>query len=116
MNNNLKRFDLLPDHGAASAAGQPKALAAYNFIRHAIITMRMQPGTTISEKETCAQLGVSRTPMREAVLRLNQPENLLAVAEIDQLACPTMFLVGAEDRRRIGAKWSGLLLAPSPVA
>ena len=34
---------------------------------------------------------------REAVLRLNQPENLLAVAEIDQLACPTMFLVGAED-------------------
>lgn len=72
MNNNLKRFDLLPDHGAASAAGQPKALAAYNFIRHAIITMRMQPGTTISEKETCAQLGVSRTPMREAVLRLAQ--------------------------------------------
>ena len=34
---------------------------------------------------------------REAVLRLNQPENLIAVAELEQLACPTMFLVGAED-------------------
>lgn len=72
MNNSLKRSDFLPDHGAGHITGQPKALAAYNYIRHAIITMRMEPGATISEKETCAELGVSRTPLREAVLRLAQ--------------------------------------------
>jgi len=76
MNNGLRRSDFLPDHG--NSAGQPKALAAYNFIRHAIITMQMEPGAMISEKETCAELGVSRTPMREAVLRLAQ-EGLVKV-------------------------------------
>ncbi|AYD02623.1 GntR family transcriptional regulator [Neorhizobium sp. NCHU2750] len=64
----MKQSDFLP----ASNAGQPKAQTAYNYIRHGIITMRMEPGATISEKETCAELGVSRTPMREAVLRLAQ--------------------------------------------
>jgi GntR family transcriptional regulator, rspAB operon transcriptional repressor len=68
MNTRLQQSDFLP----GNAAGQPKALTAYNYIRHAIITMRMEPGATISEKETCAELGVSRTPMREAVLRLAQ--------------------------------------------
>ena len=68
MNRRLKQSDFLPGSGNS----QPKALTAYNFIRHAIITMKMEPGATISEKETCAELGVSRTPMREAVLRLAQ--------------------------------------------
>lgn len=40
---------------------------------------------------------ISPEAWREAVLRLNQPENLLTAAALDQLACPTMFLVGAED-------------------
>jgi DNA-binding GntR family transcriptional regulator len=53
-------------------AGQPKALWAYNVIRDAIITMKLAPGETLNEKETCAQLGISRTPMREALLRLAQ--------------------------------------------
>ncbi|MGE6741838.1 GntR family transcriptional regulator [Allorhizobium pseudoryzae] len=78
MNNSVRWSDFLPDKGNPNGAGQPKALAAYNFIRHAIITMRMSPGAAISEKETCAQLGVSRTPMREAVLRLAQ-EGLVTV-------------------------------------
>lgn len=78
MNNTLRRSDFLPDSASVNGAAPPKALAAYNFIRHAIITMRMEPGATISEKETCAELGVSRTPMREAVLRLAQ-EGLVKV-------------------------------------
>jgi DNA-binding GntR family transcriptional regulator len=52
--------------------GQPKALWAYNVIRDAIITMKLAPGETLNEKETCTELGISRTPMREAVLRLAQ--------------------------------------------
>nr|WP_183825610.1 GntR family transcriptional regulator [Rhizobium cellulosilyticum] len=53
-------------------AGQPKAVWAYNVIRDAIITMKLAPGETLNEKETCAELGISRTPMREALLRLAQ--------------------------------------------
>ncbi|MDR6101607.1 DNA-binding GntR family transcriptional regulator [Agrobacterium larrymoorei] len=68
MNTRLRQSDFLPGDGV----GQPKALMAYNHLRHAIITMKMEPGATISEKETCAELGISRTPMREAVLRLAQ--------------------------------------------
>lgn len=52
--------------------GQPKAARAYHEIREAIITMKLAPGTTLQEREICAELGVSRTPMREAVLRLAQ--------------------------------------------
>lgn len=52
--------------------GQPKALKAYNAIRSAIITMKLEPGAVLLEREICTQLGISRTPMREAVLRLSQ--------------------------------------------
>lgn len=74
MNTRFKQSDFM----SGNAAGQPKALMAYNYIRNAIITMKMQPGATINEKDTCAELGVSRTPMREAVLRLAQ-EGLVKV-------------------------------------
>ena len=55
-----------------SSNNQPKAVLAYNAIRKAIITMSLEPGTTLSEKEICAQYNISRTPVREAVLRLSQ--------------------------------------------
>ncbi len=58
--------------GIGGGAGLPKALWAYNVIRNAIITMKLAPGETLNEKEACAELGISRTPMREALLRLAQ--------------------------------------------
>ena len=67
MNARIKRSE-----PRADGNGQPKAQWAYNVIRDAIITMALEPGTMLSEKETCAKLGISRTPMREAVLRLAQ--------------------------------------------
>lgn len=61
-----------------TGAGQPKALWAYNVIRDAIITMKLAPGETLNEKAICAELGISRTPLREAVLRLAQ-EGLVSI-------------------------------------
>ncbi|PZU24187.1 MAG: transcriptional regulator [Shinella sp.] len=52
--------------------GQPKAAKTYSELRDAIITMKLQPGVALQEREICAQLAISRTPMREAVLRLAQ--------------------------------------------
>lgn len=48
----------------------PKTAQVYELLRSAIISLRLQPGDVISEKELCAQLDISRTPLREAVLQL----------------------------------------------
>lgn len=44
---------------------------AMNLIRHAIVTGLLRPGETISPQEIGARLGVSRTPVREALIHLN---------------------------------------------
>jgi DNA-binding GntR family transcriptional regulator len=44
---------------------------AMNLIRHAIVTGLLKPGETISPQEIGARLGVSRTPVREALIHLN---------------------------------------------
>jgi DNA-binding GntR family transcriptional regulator len=48
-------------------------------LRHDIVSMRLVPGTPILEKEIAKEHGVSRTPVREAVLRLAE-ERLVEVA------------------------------------
>ncbi len=50
----------------------------YDRLFRAIISMDLVPGTTISEKNIALEQGVSRTPVREAILRLTR-ENLVEV-------------------------------------
>lgn len=51
---------------------------AYGRLREAILTTRLLPGTPISENELSAAIGVSRTPIREAIRRLSE-ERLVEV-------------------------------------
>lgn len=44
----------------------------YDFIRDAIISMEYEPGQMIPEKTLAEQFGVSRTPVREALIKLSQ--------------------------------------------
>lgn len=44
-----------------------------------IIDMRLQPGEAISKKELCGRFEISRTPVREACLRLSF-ENLVEIS------------------------------------
>jgi DNA-binding GntR family transcriptional regulator len=59
--------------GRRGAAG-----AAYAWLRREVLSARLLPGQTLSENEIAAQLGVSRTPVREAIIRL-ESEGLLNV-------------------------------------
>lgn len=50
----------------------PLKARAYRLIKDKIITCEMMPGVDISEEELAKELGSSRTPIREAILRLEQ--------------------------------------------
>src|SRR5574340_98264 len=63
---------------------------AYAQIEEAIVTMRILPGSVVSEKELSDMIGIGRTPIREAIQRLARehpmvvlPQRGLLVAEID---------------------------------
>jgi GntR family transcriptional regulator, rspAB operon transcriptional repressor len=48
----------------------PKTVQVYELLRDAIISMKLLPGAAIVEKDICEALGISRTPLREAIIRL----------------------------------------------
>lgn len=52
--------------------------AAYDWLRRAVMSGALAPGAALSENEIAARLGVSRTPVREAIIRL-EGEGLLVV-------------------------------------
>ena len=44
--------------------------AVYEDLRRRILALELQPGATLSENELAAELGVSRTPVRESLILL----------------------------------------------
>ena len=61
-------------------AGKTDSLAerAYVAIRRLIVTLELEPGAVINERELVERLGIGRTPVREALRRLAQ-EGLVEV-------------------------------------
>lgn len=70
----------LPD--VAQRADLPKAARVYALLREAIIGMHLRPGVRLVEKELCEVFAVSRTPLRDAILRLAQ-QRLVTVVPSD---------------------------------
>lgn len=56
-----------------------RADVVHDALRHLIVTMELAPGQPVQEKELCERFGVSRTPLREALLRLAE-HGLVTVA------------------------------------
>ena len=63
---------------------------AYETVRSRIITMEWKPGDPLNDRELAEELGISRTPMREALIMLNiahmvviKPQSGTYVAPID---------------------------------
>ncbi|MCB9962074.1 MAG: GntR family transcriptional regulator [Hyphomonas sp.] len=58
--------DTLPSHVA-----RPLSEDAYERLEEMIVTMELAPGALVTEQELAQRLGLGRTPVREAVLRLS---------------------------------------------
>lgn len=50
--------------------GEKASDLAYRLLREQILELELEPGEVIAEVETATKLGVSRTPLREALARL----------------------------------------------
>jgi len=50
----------------------PRALpdTAYEWLRNGILTRRLSPGVQLKERDIALELGISRTPLRQALMRL----------------------------------------------
>lgn len=82
---NIDLFDKIP--------GQPIRQWAYYLLRTNIIRLHLPPGSAVSESEIAKALGISRTPAREAFIRLvedglmevvAQKGSLISLIDIDQ--------------------------------
>lgn len=45
--------------------------AAYKMLRQRILIMELKPGDALNDKDLAQEMGISRTPMREALIMLN---------------------------------------------
>jgi DNA-binding GntR family transcriptional regulator len=85
-----------------STQGTPRKRArpqqVYERLRELIIDGRLAPGTRIVETEVAARLGVSRTPVRGALQRLQQ-EGYVVDSPTLQQTRPTVAPLTSEDAR-----------------
>jgi DNA-binding GntR family transcriptional regulator len=74
----MNRFDVMLNISEEAALLSDPALgrkgrlhgAAVNVLRERIVTGQLLPGAFLREKELCIELGISRTPLREAIRTL----------------------------------------------
>jgi DNA-binding GntR family transcriptional regulator len=71
----------LPERPARGGApGEPPSLAelAYRAIQDRLVRLGIRPGAPINEEELCLRLGMGRTPVREALKRLEHERLVVA--------------------------------------
>src|SRR3954453_16252580 len=62
--------------------GARAGIAVYDALRDAIVGTELEPGRQISENELAEKLGVSRTPVREAVAKLRADQLVEVVPQL----------------------------------
>lgn len=75
---------------------------AYTNIKHRIVSGELAAGENLKERDLCAELGLSRTPIREALRRLNaeglvtaRPRRSMIVAELSEKELREIFQLGS---------------------
>src|SRR5712671_4028644 len=89
---------------AGSRRGMPRAATAaskiYSDLRIELVSLQRRPGEAISEAEIALSYGVSRTPVREAILKLSDeglleiyPQSGIFVSRIPVAALPEAIII-----------------------
>ena len=65
-----------PNRAEGPAPDETQANFAYRLIEEMIVTLKLPPGTRVSEKSLSTELGIGRTPVREALKRLAQERTI----------------------------------------
>jgi DNA-binding GntR family transcriptional regulator len=73
---------------------------AYRRLRDSIVTLRVAPGTPLAELDLCKRLHISRTPVRTALLRLQQ-EGLVTAAGRRRSGRVAVAPLTADDMREL---------------
>lgn len=71
------------------ANGEPLTEQAYHLLEEKIVTLQLQPGEFLSEYALVSQLGLGRTPIREALQRLAREGLVLILPRKGILVAPT---------------------------
>jgi DNA-binding GntR family transcriptional regulator len=93
-----------PTAAGARRNGRPRAATAsariYSDLRSQLVSLQRRPGEVISEAEIALSYGVSRTPVREAILKLSDeglleifPQSGIFVSRIPIAALPEAIIV-----------------------
>lgn len=107
MSADRSKKSLATVHRAATGgrrSGRPRTATAasqiYSDLRNQLVSLQRRPGEAISEAEIALSFGVSRTPVREAILKLSDeglleiyPQSGIFVSRIPIAALPEAILI-----------------------
>lgn len=60
-------------------AGETAREYAYRTLRNKIVSLELKPGAPFNDVELSRQMGISRTPVREAVIQLNEESRIIEI-------------------------------------
>ena len=99
-NSSAKR-DRPRGRGPRPAGGRQEASSsAYARLRELVVTGRLAPGAPLIETDLSKRMGMSRTPVRAALQRLQQ-EGFVASVCVGQMARAVVAPLTAEDMREV---------------
>lgn len=90
-----------------STAKQTLADEVYTQLRDLIVALKLSPGTPLSESDLTVRLGVSRTPIREALQRLHR-EGFAVVQHVGTISRMLVAPMTIEDMRELHGILSAL--------
>jgi DNA-binding GntR family transcriptional regulator len=90
--------------GGEAERSIPLAVSAYEEIKRRIVDGVIAPGYPLVESELAAELGISRTPVREALARLRHEDLVIAVRRKGIFVAS----LSADDMEEIGDMLEGL--------
>jgi len=99
-----KKSDTVVRAAGARRSGRPRAATAasqiYSDLRSELVSLRRRPGEPIAEAEIALAYGVSRTPVREAILKLSDeglveifPQSGIFASRIPLAALPEAIII-----------------------